>query len=237
MADVATTQNSDTTTTTATTDTTASTLLTGTEKTTAETKTTETKTTETPTTTTTDAQTQTEKDAAAAAEAEKAKADSEKEKPAGAPEKYADFKLPDGVKLDDAAIGEFAPVAKELNLTQDQAQKLVDLQAAFAQRNAQAQVAQFAEQVKAWGEQAKGDKEYGGEKFDASVTSARLAVSKFGTPELTKLLNDTGMGSNPEVVRFMVKVGNAMSEDKLHTSSNSATTKSVEEMLYGGTSK
>ena len=230
MADVATTQNSDTTTTTATTDTTASTLLTGTEKTTAETK-----TTETPTTT--DAQTQTEKDAAAAAEAEKAKADSEKEKPAGAPEKYADFKLPDGVKLDDAAIGEFAPVAKELNLTQDQAQKLVDLQAAFAQRNAQAQVAQFAEQVKAWGEQAKGDKEYGGEKFDASVTSARLAVSKFGTPELTKLLNDTGMGSNPEVVRFMVKVGNAMSEDKLHTSSNSATTKSVEEMLYGGTSK
>ena len=230
MADVATTQNSDTTTTTATTDTTASTLLTGTEKTTAETK-----TTETPTTT--DAQTQTEKDAAAAAEAEKAKADSEKEKPAGAPEKYADFKLPDGMKLDDAAIGEFANVAKELDLTQDKAQKLVDLQAAFAQRNAQSQIAQFAEQVKAWGEQAKSDKEYGGEKFDTSVTSARLAVSKFGTPELTKLLNDTGMGSNPEVVRFMVKVGNAMSEDKLHTSSNSATTKSVEEMLYGGTSK
>ena len=230
MADVATTQNSDTTTTTATTDTTASTLLTGTEKTTAETK-----TTETPTTT--DAQTQTEKDAAAATEAEKAKADSEKEKPAGAPEKYADFKLPDGMKLDDAAIGEFANVAKELDLTQDKAQKLVDLQAAFAQRNAQSQIAQFAEQVKAWGEQAKSDKEYGGEKFDASVTSARLAVSKFGTPELTKLLNDTGMGSNPEVVRFMVKVGNAMSEDKLHTSSNSATTKSVEEMLYGGTSK
>ena len=229
MADVATTQNSDTTTTTAAATTATDTLLTST------TPAAETKTTETPTTT--DAQTQTEKDAAAVAAAEKAKADADAAKPAGAPEKYADFKLPDGVKLDDAAIGEFAPVAKELNLTQDQAQKLVDLQAAFAQRNAQSQIAQFAEQVKAWGEQAKGDKEYGGEKFDASVTSARLAVSKFGTPELTKLLNDTGMGSNPEVVRFMVKVGNAMSEDKLHTSSNSATTKSVEEMLYGGTSK
>ena len=229
MADVATTQNSDTTTTTPAAITATDTLLTST------TPVAETKTTETPAPDST--QTQTEKDAAAAAEAEKAKADSEKEKPAGAPEKYADFKLPDGMKLDDAAIGEFANVAKELDLTQDKAQKLVDLQAAFAQRNAQSQIAQFAEQVKAWGEQAKSDKEYGGEKFDTSVTSARLAVSKFGTPELTKLLNDTGMGSNPEVVRFMVKVGNAMSEDKLHTSSNSATTKSVEEMLYGGTSK
>ena len=226
---VATTQNSDTTATTPAATSATDTVLTST------TPAAETKTTDSPVKA--DAQTQTDKDASAVAEAAKAKADADAAKPAGAPEKYTDFVLPEGVKLDEAALGEFSPVAKELNLTQDQAQKLVDLQIAAIKRNGESQIAQFAQQVKDWGEAAKSDKEYGGEKFDASVTSARLAVSKFGTPELTKLLNDTGMGSNPEVVRFMVKVGNAMSEDKMHTSSQSVSGKSVEEYLYGGTSK
>src|SRR5882762_10933205 len=46
--------------------------------------------------------------------------------PAGAPEKYEDFKLPDGYKMDETASKEVTAMFKELNLSQDQAQKLVD---------------------------------------------------------------------------------------------------------------
>src|SRR5262245_55633150 len=46
-----------------------------------------------------------------------------------APEKYADFKIPDGMAVDAKALEAFTPALRELNLTQDQAQKLVDVYA------------------------------------------------------------------------------------------------------------
>ncbi len=48
------------------------------------------------------------------------------EEPVGAPEKYEDFKLPEGLKLDDKALAEATKVFKGLNLSQPQAQQLVD---------------------------------------------------------------------------------------------------------------
>src|SRR6266850_2111484 len=52
--------------------------------------------------------------------------DKPKEPAEGAPEKYADFKVPDGFKFDPTALTEAQATFKELNLTKDQAQKLVD---------------------------------------------------------------------------------------------------------------
>src|SRR6266852_5763511 len=49
-----------------------------------------------------------------------------KEEPViGAPEKYADFRVPEGFKFDPEALTEAQATFKELGLTQDQAQKLV----------------------------------------------------------------------------------------------------------------
>ncbi|EEJ8798826.1 peptidase, partial [Salmonella enterica subsp. enterica] len=44
------------------------------------------------------------------------------ETPPGAPEKYA-FTAPEGQELDTSALAQFEPVARELILTQEQAQK------------------------------------------------------------------------------------------------------------------
>ncbi|MCV5473515.1 peptidase, partial [Escherichia coli] len=49
----------------------------------------------------------------------------EGDKPEGAPEKY-EFQAAEGVELDADALKDFEPVARELNLTNEQAQKLVD---------------------------------------------------------------------------------------------------------------
>lgn len=151
-----------------------------------------------------------------------------------APEKYEPFALPEGMKLDEAASTEFTTLAKELDLTQEQAQKAVTLQTAIMQRYQKEQTEAYAKQISDWGDSAKTDKEYGGDKFDASITSARLALSKFGSPELRQLL-EGGIGNHPEVIRFMVRVGQAMGEDTLHNAQSSGTTKSAEEVLYGGT--
>ena len=50
----------------------------------------------------------------------------EPEKEAGAPEKYEDFKAPQGVSLDADVVKGFSEVAKELNLPQDKAQAVID---------------------------------------------------------------------------------------------------------------
>src|SRR5882672_5288525 len=49
------------------------------------------------------------------------------DKPAsGAPEKYSDFKLPEGLELSPEVVTEVSGLFKEMNLSQTQAQKLVD---------------------------------------------------------------------------------------------------------------
>ncbi len=126
------------------------------------------------------------------------------------PESY-EFKMPDGVELDKAAADEFSALAKELKLDQATAQKAVDVAAKMAQR----QVEQHAALVESWAEATKTDKEFGGDKLDENLAIARKAMDTFGTPALKELLNSTGLGNNPEVIRAFYKAGKAISEDGL----------------------
>ena len=128
------------------------------------------------------------------------------------PESY-DLKMPEGVELDTAAAGEFTEIAKELKLTQEQAQKVADIGAKMAQRQAES----HANLVAQWTEQVKTDKEIGGDKLAENLGIARKAIDTFGSPELKALLNSTGLGNHPEVVKLAFKVGKAISEDSFVT--------------------
>ena len=129
------------------------------------------------------------------------------------PESYSDFTLPEGVTLDEAALGKAAPIFKELNLTQEQAQKLVDLQAEMVQEGARSQEDTLNQLIDGWQEESKNDKEFGGEKFEENTAVARLAVEKFGTPDFKQLMEDHGVGSHPEMIRFMWNIGKLLKED------------------------
>lgn len=126
---------------------------------------------------------------------------------AKAPEKY-EFKAPEGQTLAPEVMTEFSKVAKEMDLSQEQAQKLVD---SVAPQMLQAQKAAFDKQVSEWTESAKTDKEFGGEKLSENLSVAKKALETFGTPELTKLLNDTGLGNHPEIIRAFYKAGKQIS--------------------------
>ena len=130
------------------------------------------------------------------------------------PESY-DLKMPEGVELDQAAATEFTAIAKELQLDQAAAQKLADIGAKMAQR----QVEAHAKLVETWTEQVKTDKEIGGDKLAENLGIARKAIDTFGTPELKALLNSSGLGNHPEVVKLAYKVGKAISEDRFVTGS------------------
>jgi hypothetical protein len=86
---------------------------------------------------------------------------------------------------------------------------------------AQAQ-AQHDARVAEWEGLTKSDKEFGGAKFDENMVMAKTALKQFGSPELVKLLNDSGLGNHPELVRVFVRAGKAISEDTFVTGGQSA---------------
>lgn len=128
----------------------------------------------------------------------------------GAPEKYADFKLPEGLTLNKAALEKFSGTAKELGLSQEQAQKLVDLQAEIVKGDSDSTLAEFEKTTQAWKDDTK---KALGANYEESLGVAAKAIERFGTPQLRQLLDDTRVGNHPELVQFFVKVGKAISED------------------------
>ena len=152
---------------------------------------------------------------------DKAKAEGEgketddKDKAAGAPEEYADFTVPDGVEMDADVLTEFKGIAKELGISQETAQKFIDLQAGMETKRAEALQQALADQSQQWMDQVKNDKEIGGEQYDSTVKLATKTIEAFGSPELRAVLNDSGLGNHPELVKFCHRIGKAMSEDGL----------------------
>lgn len=144
------------------------------------------------------------------AAADKAAADKVAE---GAPEAYEDFKMPEGMELDTVALEAAAPVFKDLNLTQDQAQKLIDLQAASMQKAGETQQEAWTKTVTDWATETKENKEYGGEHLNENLALAKSALDKLGTPELRELVDSTGIGNQLEFAKFCTAVGKAIGED------------------------
>ena len=137
---------------------------------------------------------------------------SEKDAPEGAPDKYEfNAKVADAPEeLDPEVLTAFGDVAKELNLPQEAAQKVLDKVAPVIQ----AKQAKVLEQVKTdWANDSQADKEFGGENLAENLEIAKKSLEAFGSDTLKSLLHETGFGNHPEIIRFMYKVGSAISED------------------------
>ena len=137
---------------------------------------------------------------------------SEKVAVEGAPDKYEfNTKVTDAPEeLDPEVITAFGEVAKDLNLPQEAAQKVLDKVAPVIQ----AKQAKVLEQAKLdWANDSQADKEFGGENLAENLNVAKQALDAFGSDSLKSLLHETGFGNHPEIIRFMYKAGKAISED------------------------
>jgi hypothetical protein len=152
-------------------------------------------------------------DAQAATDAEKVTADAKVAADAlaakGAPDKY-EFKAPEGQEYDSGIVAAFEAGAKEANMPQLAAQKLLDQMSP----KIQAMQVERATAIRTeWFTASKSDKEFGGTGLEVNLATAKKALDTFGTPELNKLLVSTGIGNHPEMIRLMFRAGKALSED------------------------
>lgn len=144
-----------------------------------------------------------------------------------------DFKMPEGVEPDEKSLAEFTKFAKELKLSPESAQKLVDLRSAAVV----AAKEQHTATVKGWADEVKADKELGGDKLQETLAVAKKAID-LGPPELKELLETSGMGNHPAVVKWAHAVGKALSEDAIRSGNTApAQERSTASVLYGSTPK
>lgn len=152
------------------------------------------------------------------------------------PDRYS-FDAPEGVELNEEALEQFQGLAKELGVTQEQFQKLVEYDLERSQAAQQQAVDGWNERVNGWREAARADKEFGGENYDANVKAAMSAVEKFGDAELKALLkspseqNPEGLavGNHPAMLRFLNRVAKAMGDPNLITGDGASAGGNAEE--------
>ena len=139
----------------------------------------------------------------------------EKEEPQGAPEQYEDFSAPEGLTYDEQIIGSFKDVAKELNLSQKQAQLLLDKCAPVI---AQRQVDQIKAVSEQWVERTKTDKEIGGENWTRAASDIARVRDKFGVnpdgkmdPDIQEFMQ-TPIGNHPGLLKLLARVGREFRE-------------------------
>ena len=133
--------------------------------------------------------------------------------PAGAPDQY-DYTaaIPEGMQVDQQLADGFSAIAREMNLTNDQANKIAAYGIQYGQQVAQAMQQQLDAEVAGWGEAAK--KELGAD-FDKTMQlcGAALEAVEKQVPGIRKALNETGAGNRIEVIKVMRLMGELVQSD------------------------
>lgn len=124
----------------------------------------------------------------------------------------------------------FLSLTKELDLPPNTAQALLD----FAVSQYQNSEAQTQNEKQALLENAFKDSEFGGAHFEKSLKTAQTAIRQFADENFISLLEESGLGNHPEMLRFFYRLGQHISEDKFNsTNLNGASApKSIADILY-----
>lgn len=126
------------------------------------------------------------------------------------PEKYEPWKLPEGMTLMPEIGDKFGSIAKELKLSQDKAQRLIDLAVEMTAKQHEEMGKAFTEIRESW---LRDSRKMLGNDAEKSLSYAAKALDKFGNAKLREALNETGFGNHPEMVNFIVNVGKTIAED------------------------
>lgn len=145
-------------------------------------------------------------------------------KPPAAPDAYSDFTAPEGYTLDKDAIAAVTPIFKELGLSQEAAQKLVEVHAKQMIDAAKAPQSAYETMRNDWVAKAKSDpdmaKAVNGDKtgLDAVKLDMGRALNAIGDPalaaEFKAAMDLTGAGDHPAFIKTFWKLAQFATEGK-----------------------
>ena len=115
-------------------------------------------------------------------------------------------------------------------------------EAAFSERlmarlreHESAQRTRWQSQVEQWRQDVAGDSELGGDNLTASVARAQLALDRFDQDKsIGRLLEQSGYGNHPAVIRFFNRMADALMEDTPALGQPGGDMAPLEERMYAG---
>jgi len=144
---------------------------------------------------------------------------------------YSKLQLPENLKEQKNHFDSFKKLAAELKIPAETAEKLMQWESDAAAANQQIAAGDRADILQKWTEQTK---EMFGPSYQREVVRALDAAARFGGEELRALLDVTGLGSHPVVVKTFHKISQQISEDVSVSGKNrNSTDKTFAEALYG----
>ena len=164
----------------------------------------------------------------------------------GAPESY-DFKnleLPEGVQYNEEYGNKFASVAKELNLSQKSANKLINVYVDIVKSQTEnvpealkeIKKQQVEADVAEWDKLLNQDTEIGNgneEKINQYMDKANIGYKAFASEGLKKVLSERGLTHNPDVIKLFYKLSDLTGEDGIIFGSNKEKDLTPAQILYG----
>lgn len=167
----------------------------------------------------------------------------------GAPESYdfKDIQLPEGFEFDNELASKFAPIGKELNLSQQSANKLANLFIQAQQNQAAAYGKQFADlkqqesnaTLMNYEAMLNKDVEISGGNGDTAKMNAYLDVAdkgynKFASPELQQVLQQLHLDYHPAVIKHFHALAALTGNDSItKPNAPAGSGLSAAEILYG----
>ena len=150
-------------------------------------------------------------------------------------DKEIKLELPKETNLSNSDKERIADYAKKQGLSQEAAQDLLNKENLARNEFVETLAKERENQASEWVDEVKNDKEIGGDNYESSVKYAQRAAAKFGTKDFLNVLNESGYGNHPEVVRTLARIGKAMSDDKIvfGEGDSQGKKKSLADMLYG----
>jgi hypothetical protein len=113
---------------------------------------------------------------------------------------------------DTETVASYRAEAKGLGVADDVAQRLLER---VAPKLAERQAAQLEAMREQWVEEARADPELNDAMgFEENIATARAVITRFGSAELRELLNTSGLGDHPAMIRFALRVGRRLDRDQ-----------------------
>ena len=127
------------------------------------------------------------------------------------PDKY-ELKLPEGSLLKPDYIDKFSAYAKEKKLSNEQAQELLNGRHEAVKEHDDSQWKMVEDAKTGWIEKGKTDTEFGGANYEKNITIAVEESKRFMSPGFKQILDKSGIGNHPEVIRVFIKYAKFIKE-------------------------
>ena len=114
------------------------------------------------------------------------------------------------MKPDEKELGNLKKFFHQMGLTARQAKQMQEYSLKYLVQQKQTTEAGKAEQAEAGISALRGE---WGDKFSVNVDTAKAVLKKFGDEEVSKFLEESGLGNNAPLVKLLYKIGGSILED------------------------